>query len=70
MITGSNHTYHLKTFKLFFRHVAQFWSQVSPQFTWKLSESWAYGFDLEVFEYSIEEYFKAIGLPEYLDQYE
>jgi len=51
------------------RHVSQFWRQVSPRYTWQLGEDWAYGVDLEVFDYSLEKYFDDIGMSEYLDKF-
>ena len=49
--------------------MSQFWRQVSPRYTWQLGEDWAYGVDLEVFDYSLEKYFDDIGMSEYLDKF-
>ena len=49
------------------RHVSGFWRQVDPQWTEQLAEEWAYGIDLEVFDYSLQSYFEGIGMADYLD---
>lgn len=49
------------------RHVSGFWRQVEPQWTEQLAEEWAYGIDLEVFDYSLQSYFEGIGMADYLD---
>ena len=55
--------------KNIFRHVSQFWRQVSAGFTLQLGEDWAYGIDLDIFGYSLEKYFEDVGMPDYLDSW-
>ena len=52
-----------------FRHLSQFWRQVSPKYILQLGEDWAYGMDLKVFDYSLERYFQDIGMSDHLDKY-
>ena len=47
-------------------HVREFWQQVPAALAAKLAAPGAYGLDLELFGYSMQEYFTSIGLPGYL----
>ena len=41
----------------------EFWSKVNTRYIYQLGTPNAYKYDLEMFGYSIQEYFKKLGLP-------
>ena len=43
-------------------NATEFWSQIDMKYINILQESFAYKYDLEMFGYSIHEYFRSIGI--------
>ena len=42
---------------------------MSPAYIEQLGEDWAYGLDMKIFGYSVEEYMEGIGLGNYMEGY-
>ena len=40
----------------------KFWSLVDKEMIWMLEEPWAYGTDLQMFDYSVKDYLDSLGL--------
>ena len=40
----------------------KFWSQVSHHLIKQLDEDWAYGIDMQLFGYSVNDFFKSIDI--------
>ena len=43
---------------------------MSPAYIEQLGEDWAYGLDMRLFGYSVQEYMEEIGLGTYMDGYQ
>ena len=56
----------IENFFLYFR-ILDFWKDVPANYIKELSEDWAYGFDLKLFGYSIDDYMEKIGYKTYFD---